>query len=55
LNLDLTYEFTDFLEGLEIQALYVHKANRGNTYENEKYIINKVNMSNYNLIFNFHF
>ncbi|MHA8094241.1 OprD family outer membrane porin [Aquirufa lenticrescens] len=55
LNLDLTYEFTDFLEGLDIQALYVHKANQGETYQNEKYIINKVNMSNYNLIFNFHF
>lgn len=55
LNLDLTYEFTDFLEGLEIQALYVHKANQGETYQNEKYIIHKVNMSNFNLILNFHF
>lgn len=55
LNVDLSYEFTDFLEGLEIQALYVHKANQGDTYENKKYIINKVNMSNYNLILNFHF
>jgi hypothetical protein len=55
LNLDLSYEFVNFLEGLEIQALYVHKANQGETYQNEKYIINKVNMSNYNLIFNFHF
>ena len=55
LNIDLSYEFVDFLEGLEIQALYVHKANQGNTYQNEKYIINKVDMSNYNLIFNFHF
>jgi len=55
LNLELTYEFTNFLEGLEIQALYVHKANQGETYQNEKFIINKVNMSNYNLILNFHF
>ena len=55
LNVDLTYEFTDFLEGLEMQALYVYKANQGDTYQNEKYIINKVNMSNYNLILNFHF
>ena len=55
LNIDLSYEFVDFLEGLEIQALYVHKANQGETYQNEKYIINKVNMSNYNLILNFHF
>jgi hypothetical protein len=55
LNVDLTYEFTEFLEGLEIQALYVHKSNQGETYQNEKYIFNKVNMSNYNLIMNFHF
>jgi hypothetical protein len=55
LNIDLSYEFIDFLEGLELQALYVHKTNQGETYQNEKYIINKVNMSNYNLILNFHF
>jgi hypothetical protein len=55
LNLDINYEFEGFLEGLEIQALYVHKSNQGETYENEKYIINKVNLSNYNLVLNFHF
>jgi hypothetical protein len=55
LNMELTYEFDNFLEGLEIQALYVHKANQGETYGNEKYIINKVNMSNYNLVLNLHF
>ncbi len=55
LNIELNYEFTNFLEGLELQALYVHKTNQGETYENEKYIINKVNMSNYNLVLNFHF
>lgn len=55
LNLELNYEFEGFLEGLEIQALYAHKYNQGETYENEKYIINKVNMSNYNVVLNFHF
>jgi hypothetical protein len=55
LNLEMIYEFENFLEGLEIQALYVHKSNQGETYENEKYIINKVNLSNYNLVLNFHF
>lgn len=55
LNIDATYEFANFLEGLEIQAIYVHKRNQGETYQNEKYIINKVNMSNYNLVMNFHF
>ncbi len=55
LNVELTYEFEHFLEGLELQVLYVHKSNQGKTYENEKYIINKVNMSNYNIVLNFHF
>jgi hypothetical protein len=55
LNLEMIYEFENFLEGLEIQALYVHKSNQGETYANEKYIINKVNMSNYNVVLNFHF
>ena len=55
LNLEVIYEFVNFLEGLEIQALYVHKSNQGDTYENEKYIINKVNMSNFNVVLNFHF
>ncbi len=54
-NFDASYEFANFLEGLEIQAIYVHKANQGDTYQNDKYLINKVNMSNYNLIMNFHF
>jgi hypothetical protein len=55
LNLEMIYEFENFLEGLEIQALYVHKSNQGEAYANEKYIINKVNMSNYNVVLNFHF
>jgi hypothetical protein len=55
LNLEMIYEFENFLEGLEIQALYVHKSNQGEAYSNEKYIINKVNMSNYNVVLNFHF
>jgi hypothetical protein len=55
LNLEFTYEFENFLEGLELQALYVHKSNQGETNGNEKYIINKVNMSNYNFVLNFHF
>lgn len=55
LNLEVIYEFENFLEGLEIQALYVHKSNQGEAYANEKYIINKVNMSNYSIVLNFHF
>lgn len=55
LNLEVIYEFENFLEGLEIQALYVHKSNQGEAYANEKYIINKVNMNNYSIVLNFHF
>lgn len=55
LNIDLRYTFKGFLEGLELQLLYVYKARSGNTYGNDKYVINKVNMSNWNLVLNYHF
>lgn len=55
LNIDLRYTFKGFLEGLEPQLLYVYKARSGNIYDNDKYVINKVNMSNWNLVLNYHF
>ena len=55
LNIDVRYEFKGFLEGLESQLLYVYKARAGNTYNNDKYVINKVNMSNWSLVLNYHF
>jgi|ERR1051326_3075810 hypothetical protein len=36
-------------------ALFVYKGDVGNTYDNYKYIENKVNMSHYNLILNYYF
>lgn len=55
LNIDLRYKFSDFLKGFDIQLLYVHKNKTGTTYGNEKFVINKVDMSNWNLVINFQF
>lgn len=54
-NIDLRHEFEGFFKGLEAQLLYVYKQNRGNTYNDNKYIFNKVDMSLWNLVFNYHF
>lgn len=54
-NIDIRYTFSKFFKGLETQFLYVYKGNLGNTYDNDKNVINKVNMSLYNLVLNYHF
>jgi hypothetical protein len=54
-NLDARYAFRGLLEGLETQFLLVFKKNQGNIYGNERYIINKVDMTNLNLVLNYHF
>jgi hypothetical protein len=54
-NLDIRHEFKGFLKGLEAQLLFVYKAGSGNTYGNDKYVINKVDMASWNLLFNYHF
>lgn len=55
LNIDIRYGFAGFLKGMETQLLYVHKGRSGNTYGNEKYVINKVNVSVWNCLLNYHF
>lgn len=55
INADIRYNFIGLLNGLEAQLLIVHKLNNGNVYDNDKFIINKVDMSLYNLVLNFHF
>jgi hypothetical protein len=55
INADLRYLFGGFLKGLELQMLYVYKMNWGETYGNQQYIINKTNMSLYNVVINYHF
>jgi len=55
LNMDIRHEFSGFFKGLGSQLLFVYKGKSGNTYENDKYVINKVDMSSWNLVFNYHF
>ncbi|MBW7913772.1 MAG: outer membrane porin, OprD family [Taibaiella sp.] len=55
LNADVRYKFKNFLEGWDVQMLYVYKMNAGETYDNDKYVINKVDMSVFNFVVNFHF
>lgn len=52
-NFDVRYAFAGKLEGLRVQFLYVRKGLLGNVYGQEKYVINKVQMSHINLILNY--
>ncbi|HSK13614.1 MAG TPA: OprD family outer membrane porin [Phnomibacter sp.] len=54
-NAELKYEFQGFLYGLDLDVLYVYKARVGETYNDPKLVINRVNMSNINVILNYHF
>ncbi len=53
LNLDVRYRFGGMFEGLAAQLLYVRKGRLGNVYGNDKYVINKVDVSHFNLILNY--
>jgi hypothetical protein len=53
INFDAAYNFQKALKGLELKLLVVYKIKEGETYNNLKYIYNKVNMVNFNLILNF--
>lgn len=55
LNLGLTYQFTQYLKGLNILLLVVRKDDLGQTYDNDRYIINKVNLTHLNLIVNYNY
>ncbi|MDZ4748949.1 MAG: OprD family outer membrane porin [Saprospiraceae bacterium] len=54
-NLELRYFFKGLFEGLDIQYLLAAKFNAGETYDNDRYVFNKVNMQVHNLVLNFHF
>jgi hypothetical protein len=54
-NADVKYEFQGLLAGLDLDVLYVHKWLAGESYGDLKAIINKVNMSNINIVLNYHF
>jgi hypothetical protein len=54
-NISYSHNFKGFFKNLSLETLIVHKWNIGNLYNNEKYRINKVDMTNYNLILNYRF
>lgn len=55
INTDFRYTFAKSLKGLEAQLLIIAKLRNGETYGNNKMLINKVNMWQSNLVLNFHF
>ncbi|MFY7910583.1 MAG: OprD family outer membrane porin [Emticicia sp.] len=55
LNIGLKYTPKGIIEGIDIQALAVKKWNNGQLYADEKYRINKVDMTNYNVVLNYNF
>jgi outer membrane porin, OprD family len=55
INADVRYSFDGILKGMEAQLLIAHKIKQGETYNNDKFVINKVNMTLYNVILNYHF
>lgn len=55
LNLMTNYALKGFLDGMTLQALYVYKGARGETYNDPRFIVNKVDMSHVSLIMNYQF
>lgn len=54
-NLGLTYQFDHYLKGLSALLLVVRKDEFGDTYQNDRYVFNKVNMTHLNFIINYHY
>ena len=54
-NLDVRFQLNQLMQGLEGQLLFVCKYGIGETYNNPKYQINKVNMLLTNFVLNYHF
>ncbi len=55
IDLDLFYHFNGSIPGLTLEGLIVCKRAMGDTYNNPNYVINKVNLINYQLILNYRF
>lgn len=55
LNIGLKYVPKGIMEGVDIQLLAVRKWNDGQLYNDEKFRINKVDMTNYNVVLNYNF
>jgi hypothetical protein len=52
---DINYTFIKALKGLEAEFLIVGKVKNGDAYNNDRFILNKVNMTQYNFVLNYHF
>lgn len=52
-NFDVRYSFSGMFEGLKAQFLYVWKGQIGEVYGNDRLVINRVNVSLYNLVLNY--
>lgn len=55
MNADIRYQAKGFFKGIELQLLYVYKGQKGSEYTNNNYVFNKVDMSLYNFVINYHF
>jgi hypothetical protein len=55
INADIRYAFNKVFKGLEAQLLVAGKLKEGETYNNKKFEINKVNIVHYNFVLNYHF
>ncbi len=55
LNVDAYYNFGGWMEGLTGQLLYVYKGNATGGAVADRYTINRVDMSLWNLVLNYHF
>ena len=55
INAEVKYSFDKKLKGLQLQLLVVHKIGMGETYNDDRYVFNKVNMTNYNFVLDYIF
>jgi hypothetical protein len=55
LNLDWFYDFKGDLDRLGAELLITYKIAEGNTYDDPRFVMNKVDMAIFNLIFNYDF
>lgn len=54
-NAELRYKFGGKLKGFDAQLLVINKSLIGESYNNDKFIFNRVNVMLYNAVLNFHF
>ena len=54
LNISGTYLCSGLFKGLQLRIIAVYKINAGKTYDNLKFIYNKVNMLNFNFVIDYH-